>query len=133
MCSNTGNLALIEASKQHLNYQKSTLYQSIYDFNTVLRDLKQWTNLDDVIMGGKSSSRWDAVDWKGEGSAFARWSGNVITEVRSQNSYHLLYLHTHLTNCICYVYVRVVASQARCVRTTSSRLILLFMTASLSE
>ena len=84
--SNTGNLALIEASKQHLTYQKSTLYQSIYDFNTVLRDLKQWTNLDDVIMGGKSSSRWDAVDWKGEGSSFARWSGNVITEVSCHNS-----------------------------------------------
>ena len=43
--STTGNLALIEASKQYLNYQKSTLYQSIYDFNIVLRDLKQWTNL----------------------------------------------------------------------------------------
>ena len=37
-------------------------------------------------MGGKSSSRWDAVDWKGEGSSFARWSGNVITEVSCHNS-----------------------------------------------
>lgn len=75
-----GNLALIEATKKNVRYSISNTYKNIYDFDVSNRNLSQWVNLDDVIMGGKSKSKWSLVDWKGEGSSFARWNGVVITE-----------------------------------------------------
>jgi hypothetical protein len=75
-----GNLALIESLKKYVKYQDKTIYKTIYNFDKIKRNLTQWVRLDDVIMGGKSSSSWSNIDWKGEGQSFARWSGSVITE-----------------------------------------------------
>lgn len=54
--------------------------QSIVGFEKAAsRDLQQWSRLDDVIMGGSSSSGWQEVDWAGEGRTFARWTGELVT------------------------------------------------------
>lgn len=54
--------------------------QTLVDFSTRKRNISRWSRLDDVLMGGSSSSSWKEVSWGGEGETFCRWSGNLVVE-----------------------------------------------------
>lgn len=49
----------------------------VIDLQESTKDLSQWRRVDDVIMGGKSSSQWSTTD--GQENDFARWSGTTNT------------------------------------------------------
>eukprot|EP01035_Chromulina_nebulosa_P027039 gene27039-35491_t len=67
-----------EAKKDAIPFKDVEL--PLVQFSTRKRNLSQWNRLDDVIMGGRSSSSWREVSWNGEGETFCRWSGELITQ-----------------------------------------------------
>lgn len=74
-----GNVAIIEAAKNYLKPSKS-IVKSLISFAKSSRDMSNWRALNDNIMGGRSSSSWSAIDWKGEGDDFMRWQGTVVVD-----------------------------------------------------
>mmetsp|Transcript_29539 Transcript_29539/g.40590 ORF Transcript_29539/g.40590 Transcript_29539/m.40590 type:complete len:479 (-) Transcript_29539:32-1468(-) len=54
--------------------------KTLVNFSSPVRNLSQWSRLDDVLMGGSSSSKWKEVSWGDEGSTFCRWSGQLVTQ-----------------------------------------------------
>ena len=74
-----GNVFLIDSSKRYLK-SDSPEKKAIISFAKSTRDISKWRPLNDNIMGGRSSSQWSTVDWKGEGDSFMRWEGEVVTD-----------------------------------------------------
>lgn len=54
--------------------------RTLVNFSSPVRNLSQWSRLDDVLMGGSSSSKWKEVSWGDEGGSFCRWSGQLVTQ-----------------------------------------------------
>lgn len=75
-----GNINIIESMKKHssslLEAQES---RNIVNFDQENREIDQWSRLDDVLMGGSSSSCWKSVSWGNEGGDFCRWGGQLVT------------------------------------------------------
>lgn len=71
---------LFQEKIENLKNENDDEVKPIIDFNKGKRNLKQWSKIDDVIMGGKSSSGWNEVSWNGEGDSFCRYSGDLITD-----------------------------------------------------
>jgi hypothetical protein len=74
-----GKKNIIDATSKYLQ-PKPLATKSIVSFAKGSRDISRWKSLNDVIMGGKSSSEWKEIDWNGEGKDFMRWQGRIITE-----------------------------------------------------
>eukprot|EP01038_Epipyxis_sp_PR26KG_P004040 gene4040-5781_t len=76
------NAQLIVSMQEAIQKKQSTEveYNKLASFDSLTFLEKNWTRLDDVVMGGKSSSEWVNVDWNAEGSDFKRWMGNLVVE-----------------------------------------------------
>lgn len=69
---------VVQANREENNDED--VVQTIANFDQQNRQLSAWRRLDDVIMGGRSISRWEEINWNGEGSSFCRWSGELIKD-----------------------------------------------------
>lgn len=74
-----GNVALIESVSKYIPSNIYGISTSQIKLSKEKRNIKHWKAIDDVIMGGKSQSKWIEIDWNGEGNSFLRWCGLVNT------------------------------------------------------
>ena len=83
-----GGLNVIDGVKKYIKPEAgAAATKPLVQFDVANRKLEQWSRLDDVLMGGASSSAWTAVQWGGEGAEFCRWSGTVVTDGGGVSSY----------------------------------------------
>mmetsp|Transcript_15982 Transcript_15982/g.26913 ORF Transcript_15982/g.26913 Transcript_15982/m.26913 type:complete len:680 (+) Transcript_15982:106-2145(+) len=57
------------------------LRKSLVSLSESSRQLERWMRRDDAMVGGRSSSIWSEVDWEEEGVEFARWTGEIDTNM----------------------------------------------------
>jgi NAD(P)-dependent dehydrogenase (short-subunit alcohol dehydrogenase family) len=77
-----GNANIAAAAAKHLTRPSPPSFQPVATFASEA-DLQAWRRMDDVIMGGSSSSAWRLVTSSGapgEPTAWGMWSGDLITE-----------------------------------------------------
>ena len=77
-----GNANIAAAAAKHLARPQPPAFPPVATFATE-GDLQAWRRMDDVIMGGSSSSAWRLVQSSGspgEPPAWGLWSGDLITD-----------------------------------------------------
>lgn len=71
-----GNINIFKASQKYI-LKQTEVVSEVFSFAKKDRNIKNWISVDDVIMGGSSSSKWDEMNVEAGDEDFCRWSGNV--------------------------------------------------------